>query len=96
MCLRLLFFFNMLTFYHCVDFSGTTTKMQGLVFVTADTQHMARTAEPWRWLLLGLLLIAKAGTDILAEQSPVVSGFSSGMIVESGFCLRKQTQERLY
>lgn len=30
MCLRILFFWNMLTFYHCVDFSETTTKMQGL------------------------------------------------------------------
>lgn len=29
-CLRILFFWNMLTFYHCVDFSGTTTQMQGL------------------------------------------------------------------
>lgn len=47
MCLRLLFSWNMQTFYHRVDFSGTATKMQGLtafVFVTADTQHMAWSA----------------------------------------------------
>lgn len=35
-------FQNLLTFHHCVGFSGTTTKMQGLipvVFVIAYTQH---------------------------------------------------------
>lgn len=63
------------------------------MFLTADTAHGMNNG-PWRWLLLGLLLIAKAGTDIPAEQSPAIIGFSSGRVEESGFCLQKNTDAR--
>lgn len=95
--LEIAFFWNMLTSYHCVNFSGTTTKMQGLTGLCLWLQtHSTWHEEPWRWLLLGLLLIAKAGTEIQLSSHLLLLASLLAQLQNQDFAYKKHMQERLY
>lgn len=95
--LEIAFFWNMLTSYHCVNFSGTTTKMQGLTGLCLWLQtHSTWHKQPWRWLLLGLLLIAKAGTEIQLNSHLLLLASLLARLQNQDFAYKKHMQERLY
>lgn len=86
MCLRLFFFPEICRLLTTMWISlGQLLKCKDWLCLWVQA-HSTWHEEPWRWLLL---LIAKAGMDIPAEQSLAVTGFFPGSIAGSRFCLQK-------